>query len=179
MDGKSSKQHHHIKVFVSTAVTACLLACAIPCAFAQTETIAASIDRMNVGRQPPGFLLANTGLGSDGAWAVVADSNARGKRAIEQASTDALEDSLRFYRVVAGKRQQLDGSDLSITPNEWHSLGVRAEGNRFVISYDGKSILSVVDTAITDAGGVGFWTKADSIARFDEMSVTPLPKTGK
>lgn len=91
---------------------------------------------------------------------------------------NALEDNVRFYRVVNGKREQLDGVDLRVTPNEWHSLGVRAAGERFAISYDGKLLFSLVDATFTEAGGVGLWTKADSVTRFDRISITPLPTAG-
>ena len=47
------------------------------------------------------------------------------------ARANALEDNVRFYRVVAGRREQLDGANLKVTPNEWHTLGLRAEGRAF------------------------------------------------
>jgi len=36
---------------------------------------------------------------------------------------------------------------LRVTPNEWHRLGLRAEGERFTVSYDGKTLFSVTGTA--------------------------------
>ena len=65
-----------------------------------------------------------------------------------------------------------------MTPNEWHSLAVRADGDRFAVSYDGKLLFSLVDGTFTEAGGVGLWTKADSVTRFDRISITPLPTAG-
>jgi len=94
------------------------------------------------------------------------------------ARANALEDNVRFYRVVNGKREQLDGTDLKVTANEWHSLGVTAEGNRFTVSYDGKLLFSLIDKTFTEAGDVGLWTKADSVTRFDQISIKPLPATG-
>ena len=47
---------------------------------------------------------------------------------------NALEDNVRFYRVVKGKREQLEGADTKVTANEWHTLGLRAEGERFTIT---------------------------------------------
>ncbi|MCK1641725.1 hypothetical protein IVA95_30315 [Bradyrhizobium sp. 157] len=88
---------------------------------------------------------------------------------------NALEDNVRFYRVVQGRREQLKGADLRITANEWHSLGLRAEGDRFSISYDGKALFSVTDRTFAEAGGVALWTKADSVTRFDRIAITPLP----
>jgi hypothetical protein len=91
------------------------------------------------------------------------------------ARANALENNVRFYRVVHGRREQLGGADLRVTPNEWHRLGLRAEGERFTISHDGKMLFSATDGTFTEAGGVALWTKADSVSRFDAISITPLP----
>src|SRR4051794_16851126 len=91
------------------------------------------------------------------------------------ARANALENNVRFYRVVHGRREQLAGADLRVTPNEWHRLGLRAEGERFTISYDGKTLFSATDGTFAEAGGVALWTKADSVSRFDAISITPLP----
>ncbi len=91
------------------------------------------------------------------------------------ARANALEDNVRFYRVVAGKREQLGGANLKVTPGEWHTLGLRAEGERFTVSYDGKTLFSVTDGTFAEAGGLALWTKADSVTRFDRMTITVLP----
>jgi hypothetical protein len=36
---------------------------------------------------------------------------------------NALEDNVRFYRMVKGQREQLDGANIKIATNEWHTLG--------------------------------------------------------
>src|SRR6202035_5280060 len=51
---------------------------------------------------------------------------------------NALEDNVRFYRVVSGRRQQIQGANLKVAANQWHMLGLRAEGDRFSVSFDGK-----------------------------------------
>ena len=91
------------------------------------------------------------------------------------ARANALEHNVRFYRVVDGRREQLDGADVRVTPNQWHTIGLRAEGARFTISYDGKTLFSVTDTTFAEAGGVALWTKADSVTRFDQVTITKLP----
>ncbi len=92
------------------------------------------------------------------------------------ARANALEDNVRFYRVVNGRREQLGGANLRVTANQWHTLGLRAEGDRFTVSYDGKTLFSVTDKTFTEAGGVALWTKADSVTRFDRVKITPLPQ---
>lgn len=88
---------------------------------------------------------------------------------------NALEDNVRFYRVVHGRREQLKGADLRVTSGEWHTLGLRAEGDRFTVSYDGKTLFSATDGTFAEAGRVALWTKADSVTRFDRIAITPLP----
>ena len=94
------------------------------------------------------------------------------------ARANALENNVRFYRVVNGRREQLAGADLRVTANEWHTLGLRAEGERFSVSYDGKALFSLADKTFTQAGGVALWTKADSVTRFDHLKITTLPQAG-
>src|SRR4051794_35310437 len=59
-----------------------------------------------------------------------------------------------FYWVVNGRREQLAGSNLKVTPKQWHRLGLRAGGERFTVSYDGKTLFGVTDKTIAEAGGV-------------------------
>jgi hypothetical protein len=91
------------------------------------------------------------------------------------ARANALEDNVRFYRVVGGRREELKGSRLKVTLNEWHVLTLRAEGERFTVSYEGNALFSVIDRTFTTAGGVALWTNADSVTRFDRLIITPLP----
>jgi hypothetical protein len=88
---------------------------------------------------------------------------------------NALEDNVRFYRVVRGRREQIEGANIKVTPNQWHTLGLRAEGERFTVSYDGKTLYSATDGTFSKAGKVALWTKADSVTRFDQIRITTLP----
>jgi hypothetical protein len=88
---------------------------------------------------------------------------------------NALEDNVRFYRVVKGRREQLEGANTKVTANEWHQLGLRAEGERFTITFDGKQLFTATDRTFTGAGKVALWTKADSVTRFDRIEIKTLP----
>jgi hypothetical protein len=88
---------------------------------------------------------------------------------------NALEDNVRFYRVVKGRREQLEGANLKVTANEWHQLGLRAEGDRFTITFDGKQLFTAADRTFADAGRIALWTKSDSVTRFDRIEITPAP----
>jgi hypothetical protein len=87
---------------------------------------------------------------------------------------NALEDNVRFYRVIKGRREQLKGANIKVTTNEWHTLELRAEGDRFTVSFDGKQLYTAQDNTFAGAGRVGLWTKADSVTYFDTIAITPL-----
>jgi hypothetical protein len=87
---------------------------------------------------------------------------------------NALEDNVRFYRVVKGKREQLAGANTKVSPNQWHTLALKAEGDRFTVSFDGKALISAQDGTFPNAGKVALWTKADSVTYFDAISIRPL-----
>ena len=87
---------------------------------------------------------------------------------------NALEDNVRFYRVVKGSRQQIQGANLKVAPNQWHTLGLRAEGDRFTVSFDGKPLFTAQDKTFANPGKVALWTKADSVTHFDMIAITPL-----
>ena len=65
--------------------------------------------------------------------------------------------------------------NIKVTPNEWHQLGLRAEGERFTITFDGKPLFTATDRTFAGAGKVALWTKADSVTRFDQIEIKPLP----
>jgi Galactocerebrosidase, C-terminal lectin domain len=87
---------------------------------------------------------------------------------------NALEDNVRFYRVVKGQREQMDGADVKVAPNDWHTLALKAEGDRFSISYDGQMLFTAKDNTFAGPGKVALWTKADSVTHFDTIVITPL-----
>jgi hypothetical protein len=90
------------------------------------------------------------------------------------ARANALEDNVTFYRVVAGKRQQIAGAKTKVTSGAWHDLTLRAEGNAFTVLFDGQQALTAKDERFGAPGKVALWTKADSITRFDRLEIKPL-----
>jgi hypothetical protein len=87
---------------------------------------------------------------------------------------NALEDNVRFYRVVHGRRQQIQSADLKVTANQWHTLGLRAEGDSFTVSFDDKPLFTARDSTFASPGKVALWTKSDSVTHFDTIAITPL-----
>jgi hypothetical protein len=91
------------------------------------------------------------------------------------ARANALEDNVRLYHVVKGRRRQLAGWNGKVAAQAWHALAVEARGDRFQVFFDGKRVIEAKDDTFREAGRVGVWTKADSVTHFDALSVKPLP----
>jgi hypothetical protein len=89
------------------------------------------------------------------------------------ARANALEDNVRLYHVVKGKRVQFAGWNGKVASGAWHELAVTAVGDHFEVSFDGKKVIDAHDSTFASAGKVGVWTKADSVTYFDELKVVP------
>ena len=85
-----------------------------------------------------------------------------------------LEKNFRVYKVVDGKRTQLESKEgLVIPAGKWIKLSIKQDGNKIECSIDGTKHLEATDDAFTKAGKVGLWSKADAVTNFDALSVTP------
>jgi hypothetical protein len=89
------------------------------------------------------------------------------------ARMNPLEDNYRVYKVVDGKRVQLETEEgVKVPVKEWHTLKVRMVGNRIECFLDGKKVLDAKDDTFKGPGKVGLWTKADARTYFDEFKVS-------
>jgi hypothetical protein len=86
---------------------------------------------------------------------------------------NALEDNVRFYRLVDGRREQLGGADVRVTSGEWHELALEARGETFRAFLDGQALFEVRDATFPGPGEVGLWVKADSLTWFDDLAWRP------
>ncbi len=84
---------------------------------------------------------------------------------------NALEDNVRLYRVVRGDRRQIAGAGAKVTGGVWHTLAIRAAGDMFAVSFDGREVFTARDRIIAGPGRVALWTKADSVTRFEALSI--------
>jgi hypothetical protein len=93
------------------------------------------------------------------------------------ARMNPLEDNFRVYKVTDGKRaKEFQDAEVKIPAGEWHTLKVTMSGEKIECFLDGKKYLDVKDDAITKAGKVGLWTKADAQTRFDNFQARSLGK---
>lgn len=87
-----------------------------------------------------------------------------------------LENNFRFYRVVNGSRKQLESVDSDIKQGEWFTMTVEMKGNKINCSLNGKKLIEAEDGTFKSAGLIGFWTKADAVTYFDELTIKPESK---
>jgi hypothetical protein len=84
---------------------------------------------------------------------------------------NALEDNVNVYIYMNARRSQLKGGDAKVQSGVWHELRVEARGSTLRGFLDGKQVVETNDDRYK-SGGVGLWTKADSVTCFDDIEVT-------
>lgn len=134
-----------------------------------------------------------TGSGANCEWVVKADPTAPSQpNVLAQISADdtsyrfplAVNDEGSFqdmdvsvrFKPVSGGGDQAAGlvwrlKDANNSRGEWSSLRVTAQGKLFTVYFNDQRLYEVEDETIKDAGKVGLWTKADSVAHFDDLRV--------
>ncbi|NOQ13594.1 MAG: hypothetical protein GQ583_03810 [Methyloprofundus sp.] len=90
------------------------------------------------------------------------------------ARANALEDNVSIYYMQDGERitiRYVDlPKDLPVKQNVWQSLRVDFQGEHFIVSFEGETIIDIKDSHIKGEGAVGLWTKEDSVTSFDDFS---------
>jgi hypothetical protein len=88
---------------------------------------------------------------------------------------NALENNVRLYAVIDGDRRQFAGKNVVVAPTQWHTLRLRAIGDRFTVYFDNALLFEVTDRRINEPGRVALWTKADSLTEFVDLKIEALP----
>lgn len=89
------------------------------------------------------------------------------------ARVNPLEGNYRLYKVVAGKRVQLETEeDVKADEGKWHTMTIKMSGDHIECRLNGKKLLEAKDDTIQKAGKVGLWTKADAQTHFDDFRVS-------
>lgn len=86
-------------------------------------------------------------------------------------AANALDGSVRLYRMQNGRRAQLAAKDVPISTGQWHELRVILVKDRFKISLDGSEVLTASDRGLGLPGTVGVWSQADSLTYFGALVV--------
>jgi len=88
---------------------------------------------------------------------------------------DALEGSVRLYRMIRGRRAQIAAKDVPVASDQWHTLRVVLKGDNFEVSLDDAPLFRATDASLPQAGNVGVWSQADSVILFGSLLVAPAP----
>jgi len=83
---------------------------------------------------------------------------------------NALENNVIFFIYARGSRSQLKAGDAKVGSGTWHELRVDVRGNAFRGFLDGTSVVDTTDDRYKN-GGIGLWTKSDSVTCFDDVEV--------
>lgn len=91
---------------------------------------------------------------------------------------NALEDNVVLYKTVNGRRSSLPvkgrtfgyGVDTKVPAGKWNTLRVEFVGALFAVFFNGEKLFEVEDKTFAKVGGVGVWTKADSVTLFDDFT---------
>lgn len=87
---------------------------------------------------------------------------------------NALENNFRLYYYERGRRQLASATVKPPALGQWHTMRVVAVGDRIQAWLNGALHLDHRDSRFK-SGGVGLWTKADSITAFDDLVIRGKP----
>jgi hypothetical protein len=88
----------------------------------------------------------------------------------------SLGSTVRFYRFLNGERSQPIGADLPIPSGTWHELAVECKGNTIRCLLNGKEVIPTMTDYTFTGGGIGLWTKSDSVSYFTDIRIVYTPR---
>lgn len=86
---------------------------------------------------------------------------------------NALDNTVRLYRMDKGKRSQLGSKQAPIPLGQWHSLRVIAVNDKYEVALDGKELFTATDRSLVTSGALGVWSQADSLTHYGSLLVGP------
>lgn len=114
--------------------------------------------------------------GRDRSFGVVVRARDERNYVVARANTSGWGSNIRLYRFVDGVRRELDEWEGEVLAGRWYTLQVEAVGDVYTVSLDGKQVLRAQDATFPAPGLVGVWTKAESVSRFDDLTITELSR---
>ena len=85
---------------------------------------------------------------------------------------NVLETNVNLYKYAGGRRSGIKDGGAKVAQGQWQELRLEVRGDRLRGFLNGQLVVEATD-ATYKAGGVGLWTKADSVTCFDDVVVTP------
>jgi hypothetical protein len=87
----------------------------------------------------------------------------------------ALENNVKLYRVVAGRREMIGSMEVNVSGQAWHTLGIAARDDRLTVFFNGRELFVATDRRFPGPlGKVGLWTQADSMTLFESLNIGSL-----
>lgn len=86
---------------------------------------------------------------------------------------NALEGNVGIYKYVDGRRSEIKSGSATVSAGTWQQLRAEVSGTTIRGFLGGRLVVEATDAAFK-AGGVGLWTKADSVTCFDDVTLGPL-----
>jgi hypothetical protein len=86
----------------------------------------------------------------------------------------AVEGNVNLYRFLDGRRALISEAPAAIYNDVWHTLVVEARGSHIEWSLDARSLGQVDDLTFRRGGGLGLWTRADSVSCFEHLRARAL-----
>ena len=91
------------------------------------------------------------------------------------ARASALENNVKLYRVIAGRREMIGSMEIDVSGQTWHTLGIAARDDRLTVFFDGRELFVATDRRFPDPPGkVGLWTQSDSMTMFESLKIGSL-----
>ena len=84
---------------------------------------------------------------------------------------DSLAGRIALSRYAGGRLSDIKDGPASVMTDQWLQLRLEARGNRLQGFLNGQLVVDGIDDTYT-TGRVGLWTKADSVACFDDVDAT-------
>jgi hypothetical protein len=88
---------------------------------------------------------------------------------------NALENDVKLYRVVAGRREMIGCMEVIVSGQAWHTLGIAARDDRLTVFFDDRELFVATDRRFpAPPGKVGLWTQSDSMTLFESLKIGSL-----
>ncbi|HEX3135216.1 MAG TPA: family 16 glycoside hydrolase, partial [Planctomycetota bacterium] len=91
------------------------------------------------------------------------------------ARCNTVNENVRLYVLIDGKRTELAEWEGSAAPGVWHSIALEVKGDHLTVFFNGKKVIEKQDGTLPGAGRVGLWTKAEAVSQFDDFKAAALP----
>jgi hypothetical protein len=87
----------------------------------------------------------------------------------------ALDHRVDLILFLNGKATRIDSAEAEVTDNAWHHLKVTINDDHFIVTIDGKKLLTTFDRTRMKDGRFALLTQEDNVTRFDRIRIRRLP----